>query len=164
MSQARIAVSFVCTGNICRSPTAEAVMRHLVRQANLDHAIEIDSAGTGAWHVGETRDRRSQAVGARRGMPLSGLARQFRRSDFARFDYVLALDRENLADLVRLAPDAPARAKLHLLREFDPASPPDSDVPDPYYGDVDGFERVFEICEAACRGLLDHVRRTHGLA
>lgn len=163
MSQARIAVSFVCMGNICRSPTAEAIMRALARQASLDHAIEIDSAGTGAWHVGETRDRRSLSVGAQRGMPLSGTARQFRPSDFARFDYVLAIDREILAELARLAPDAQARAKLHLLRKFDPKSPPDSDVPDPYYGDLDGFERVFDICEAACRGLLDHVRRTHKL-
>jgi protein-tyrosine phosphatase len=163
MSQARVEVSFVCTGNICRSPTAEAAMRHLVREARLDGAIEIDSAGTGAWHVGEARDERSQSVGLRRGMPLAGVARQFRRSDFARFDYVLALDRENLADLVRLAPDAESRAKVHLLREFDPASPPQSDVPDPYYGSIDGFERVFDICEAACRGLLDHLRRTHRL-
>jgi len=163
MSQPRIAVSFVCMGNICRSPTAEAVMRHLVRQVGLESAIEIDSAGTGAWHVGESRDERSHSVGLRRGMPLSGEARQFRPSDFARFDYVLALDRENFADLVRLAPDAESRAKVHLLREFDPDSPPDADVPDPYYGNVDGFERVFDICEAACRGLLDHVRRTHGL-
>jgi protein-tyrosine phosphatase len=163
MSQARVAVSFVCTGNICRSPTAEAVMRQLVRQAHLDGAIEIDSAGTGSWHVGEARDERSQAVGARRGMPLAGIARQFRRSDFARFDYVLALDRENLADLLRLAPDTQARAKVRLLREFDPASPPDTDVPDPYYGGIDGFERVFDICEAACRGLLDHLRQTHRL-
>jgi len=163
MNPTRVAVSFVCAGNICRSPTAEAVMRHLVRQAKLDHAIAIDSAGTGAWHVDEARDERSQAVGARRGMPLSGLARQFRGADFARFDYVLALDRENLADLMRLAPDARARAKLHLLRDFDPAAPPSSDVPDPYYGNIDGFERVFDICAAACRGLLDHLRRTHGL-
>ena len=163
MSQARVAVSFVCTGNICRSPTAEAVMRHLVREADLDNVIEIDSAGTGAWHVGEARDRRSQEVGARRGMPLAGVARQFRRSDFARFDYVLALDQENFEDLVGLAPDAQARAKVHLLRDFDPASPPHSDVPDPYYGGIDGFDRVFEICEAACRGLLNHLRRTHRL-
>jgi protein-tyrosine phosphatase len=113
--------------------------------------------------VGEARDQRSQAVGARRGMPLAGEARQFRRSDFARFDYVLALDRENLADLLQLAPDAQARAKLHLLREFDPDSPPNSDVPDPYYGGIDGFDRVFDICEASCRGLLDHLRKTHRL-
>ena len=163
MTRARVAVSFVCMGNICRSPTAEAVMRHLVQQAGLDGAIEIDSAGTGSWHVGEARDERSRSVGLRRGMPLTGEARQFRRSDFARFDYVLALDRENLADLVRMAPDATARAKVHLLREFDPASPPQADVPDPYYGSIDGFDLVFDICEAACRGLLDRLRRTHGL-
>jgi protein-tyrosine phosphatase len=139
-------------------------MRHLVQEAGLDSAIEIDSAGTGAWHVGEARDGRSQTVGQRRGMPLSGRARQFRRSDFARFDYVLAIDRENLADLIRLAPDAEARAKVHLLRSFDPASPPHSEVPDPYYGNIDGFDDVFDICEAACRGLLDHLRRTHRLS
>jgi protein-tyrosine phosphatase len=163
LSQRRIAVSFVCAGNICRSPTAEAVMRHLVQQAGLDSVIEIDSAGTGAWHVGEARDERSHSVGLRQGMPLSGEARQFRRSDFARFDYVLAIDRENLADLVRLAPDPEARAKVRLLREFDPASPPHADVPDPYYGNIDGFERVFDICKAACQGLLEHLRRTHRL-
>ena len=82
----------------------------------------------------------------------------------ADFDYVLALDHDNLAELMHLAPDAQARAKIHLLRAFDPASPPDSDVPDPYYGNIDGFESVFDICEAACRGLLDHLRRTHRLS
>ena len=138
-------------------------MRHLVKQAGLDNAIAVDSAGTGSWHVGEERDERSQAVGEQRGMPLTGVARQFARSDFARFDYVLALDRENFADLLRLAPNAEARAKVHLLREFDPSVPPQSDVPDPYYGSRDGFERVFDICEASCRGLLEYLRRTHGL-
>jgi protein-tyrosine phosphatase len=165
MSQqkARVAISFVCMGNICRSPTAEAVMRRLVKQAGLEKAIAIDSAGTGSWHVGEERDQRSREVGEERGMPLQGVARQFVRSDFTRFDYVLAMDRENFADLVRLAPNAEARAKVHLLREFDPSVPPQSDVPDPYYGGRAGFERVFDICEAACRGLLEDLRRTHGL-
>ncbi len=159
----RIAVSFVCMGNICRSPTAEAIMRHLVHQADLDEHIEVDSAGTGAWHVGEDRDPRSHEVAERRGMPLSGVARQFVRSDFARFDYVLGLDRENRADLRRLAPDDTARAKVHLLRDFDPRSPADSDVPDPYYGGPAGFEKVFDICLAACQGLLEHIRRHHNL-
>ena len=158
-----IAVSFVCMGNICRSPTAEAVMRYLVREAGLDHAIAIDSAGTGAWHEGEERDRRSRAVAKRRGMPIAGLARQFARSDFDRFDLVLALDEENARDLRSLAPTDVARAKIRLLREFDKDAAPGAEVPDPYYGGPEGFERVFDICLSACRGLLEHLRQTYQL-
>lgn len=138
-------------------------MRHLVKQAGLEHAIAVDSAGTGAWHVGEAPDRRSQVVGKRRGIPLGGQARQFKSADFSRFDYVLAIDRDIQAELADLAPSPEARAKIHLLRAFDPASPRDADVPDPYYGGPEGFEHVFDLCEAACRGLLDHLRRNHGL-
>lgn len=156
----QVAVSFVCMGNICRSPTAEAVMRNLVREAGLEHAIAVDSAGTGAWHIGEERDSRSQAVAKQRGMPITGVARQFVRADFDRFDLVLALDEDNLRDLHRLAPSEEARARIHLLREFDPGAPPDAEVPDPYYGGPDGFHQVFDICLSACRGLLEHLRRT----
>jgi protein-tyrosine phosphatase len=159
----RVAVSFVCMGNICRSPTAEAVMRHLVREAGLQNAIAIDSAGTGSWHVGEERDRRSRAVAKRRGMPISGLARQFTRGDFNRFDLVLALDEENARELRRLAPGDEARARIHLLREFDEGAAPGAEVPDPYYGGPEGFELVFDVCLAACRGLLDHLRQTYRL-
>ena len=163
-SSTPIRLSFVCLGNICRSPTAEAVMRHLVREAGLEDRIRIDSAGTGDWHVGEPRDRRSIEVGRRLGMPLSGTARQFQPSDFARFDYVLAMDRQNLAALERLAPDPAARAKIHLLRAFEPEPVAhDDEVPDPYYGGADGFDRVIDICTRACRGLLQHLRREHGL-
>jgi protein-tyrosine phosphatase len=159
-----VRVSFVCLGNICRSPTAEAVMRHLVREAGLGDRVAIDSAGTGDWHVGEPRDRRSLEVGRRRGMPLGGTARQFQPSDFDRFDYVLAMDRQNFANLQRLAPDEAARAKIHLLRTFEAAATPgDDEVPDPYYGGADGFDRVIDICEKACRGLLTHLRQVHGL-
>jgi protein-tyrosine phosphatase len=158
-----VRLSFVCLGNICRSPTAEAVMRHLVREAGLEKKILLDSAGLGDWHVGEPRDSRSQTVGRRRGIPLEGVARQFRAADFARFDHVLAMDRQNRDGLLALAPDAAARAKVRLLRSFDPAAPPDAEVPDPYYGGPQGFDRVFDICEAACRGLLEHLRRTHHL-
>lgn len=163
-----VRVSFVCLGNICRSPTAEAVMRHLVHAAGLDERIEIDSAGTGGWHVGEPRDRRSSAVGKQRGVPLGGRARQFVAVDFARFDYILAMDRQNLVTLLALAPDEASRAKVRLLRSFDRAGPSGSDgpaggdVPDPYYGGPQGFEEVFDICEAACRGLLAHIRGQHG--
>jgi protein-tyrosine phosphatase len=158
-----VRVSFVCLGNICRSPTAEAVMRHLVTQAGLGDRIVIDSAGLGDWHVGGPRDSRSQKVGRRRGIALEGVARQFVAADFDRFDYVLAMDRQNLNGLEALAPDEAARAKVHLLRSFDPASPPDAEVPDPYYGGPRGFDEVFDICQAACAGLLEHLRRTHDL-
>lgn len=159
----RAAVSFVCMGNICRSPTAEAVMHHLVHEAGLQDAIAIDSAGTGAWHVGEERDRRSRTVARRRGMPITGLARQFVRGDFDRFDLVLALDEENARELRRLAPTDEARAKIHLLREFDKNAGPGAEVPDPYYGGPEGFDLVFDICLSACRGLLEHLQKTYQL-
>jgi protein-tyrosine phosphatase len=158
-----IRLSFVCLGNICRSPTAQAVMRHLVREAGLEGQIQIDSAGTGEWHVGEARDPRSSAVGQRRGMPLYGRARQFQPEDFQKFDYVLAMDKQNRDALLELAPDDDAAAKVHLLRSFDPESPPEADVPDPYYGGAQGFDTVFDVCEAACRGLLAELRRRHNL-
>jgi protein-tyrosine phosphatase len=160
---APIRLSFVCLGNICRSPTAEAVMRHLIKKEGLERQIVLDSAGLGDWHVGAARDARSQAVGRRRGVPLEGVARQFQPEDFARFEYVLAMDRSNYKGLLALAPDEEARAKVRLLRSFDPASPPDAEVPDPYYGGPQGFDEVFDICEAACAGLLAHLRRKHAL-
>jgi protein-tyrosine phosphatase len=157
-----VRICFVCLGNICRSPTAEAVMRHLVEEAGLDGRIAIESAGTGDWHVGGARDRRSRAVGAARGIPLEGQAQQFTRADFERFDHVLAMDRANRDELLRLAGDGRDRAKVRLLRSFEPSAPPDAEVPDPYYGGPRGFEEVFDICERACRGLLAHLKRDHG--
>jgi protein-tyrosine phosphatase len=150
---------FVCLGNICRSPTAEGVMRHLVRERGLEDEIEIDSAGTGGWHVGAAPDERSAAAAKRRGIVLEGAARTVRPSDFEEFDLILAADRENLAALRALAPDEDARAKVRLLREFDPdsAGAPDLDVPDPYYGGERGFDDVLDLVEAACTGLLDEV-------
>jgi protein-tyrosine phosphatase len=151
---------FVCLGNICRSPTAEAVMRHLVRDAGLQDAVTIDSAGTGSWHVGSPPDRRSTHAASLRGITLEGAARQVTRSDFARFDLLVAMDAANRRDLQRLAPDREARAKVVALREFDEeaAAAGDLDVPDPYYGEADGFDDVLDIVDRACRGLLDHVR------
>jgi protein-tyrosine phosphatase len=159
-----VRISFVCLGNICRSPTAEAVMRHLVTEARLTDRIIIDSAGLGDWHVGGARDSRSQKVGRKRGIALEGVARQFVAEDFDRFDHVLAMDRQNRAGLLALAPDDAARAKVRMLRSFDPSAPPDAEVPDPYYGGPQGFDEVFDICETACRGLLAHLRRELGLA
>jgi protein-tyrosine phosphatase len=154
-----VRICFVCLGNICRSPTAEAVMRHLVIGAGLEREILIESAGTGDWHLGEPRDRRSQAVGHARGIPLSGVAQQFTGDDFDRYDYVLAMDRANRKELLRLARDDADRAKVRLLRSFDPTvAEEDPEVPDPYYGGPRGFEDVFDICDRACRGLLEQLR------
>lgn len=158
-----IHVCFVCLGNICRSPTAEGIMLALVDDATLSDHVVVESAGTGAWHVGEPADPRSRACASRRGVHLPSTARQFEVEDFARFHYVLAMDAENHADLLDLAPDEHAAAKVHLLRRFDPEADEDASVPDPYYGGDRGFDDVFDICEAACRGLLEHIRGRHDL-
>lgn len=154
---------FVCLGNICRSPIGEGVMRHLLREAGLEPQVEVDSAGTAGYHAGEPPDARARAAGRRFGVEVTGTARQFRRADFARFDYVLAMDRTNFEDLSELSPDAAARQKLHLLRSFDPEAPPGASVPDPYYGGDDDFDDVVRICLSACSRLLERLRRDHAL-
>jgi len=153
-------ILFVCMGNICRSPTAEGVMRALLRAEGLDGRIELDSAGTGDWHAGYPPDARAVAAARARAIELDGAARQVTTEDFERFDLVLAMDRENARELLARAPDDAARAKVRLLREFDPAAVAagDLDVPDPYYGGPHGFERVLDLVEAASRGLLDELR------
>jgi protein-tyrosine phosphatase len=155
-----VRVLFVCLGNICRSPTAEGTMRALVREAGLEDEIQLDSAGTGSWHVGSAPDRRAIIAAGARGIVLEGSAREVRPEDFEDFDLVLAMDRSNLRDLRRLAPSEQARAKVRLLRDFDPASAgaEDLDVPDPYYGAAGGFEEVLELVQAACSGLLEQIR------
>jgi protein-tyrosine phosphatase len=154
---------FVCLGNICRSPIGEGVMRHLVASAGLGDRVEVHSAGTAGYHVGEPPDSRACAAARRCGVEVNGRGRQFKRGDFARFDYVLAMDRANFEDLSALAPDAESRAKLHLLRSFDPESPAFASVPDPYYGDDADFDEVVRICRAACTALLERLRREHQL-
>ena len=146
-------------GNICRSPTAEAVMRGMLREHGLEDVVEVDSAGLGDWHAGQPPDHRAAAAASARGLTLEGAARAITGRDFEDYDLILAADRRNLRDLRAIAPRA-AREKLHLLREFDPASAgsPDLDVPDPYYGGEDGFVRVLDLVEAACRGLLAELR------
>jgi len=138
-------------------------MRRLLEREQLTASIAVDSAGTGDWHVGEPPDRRSAEAGARRGLRVQGRARQVEAQDFDRFDYLVAMDRSNLETLSRLAPSEDARAKVVLFRSFDPSAPRDAEVPDPYYGEGDGFEKVLDICEAACRGLLEHIRENHRL-
>jgi len=137
-------------------------MRHLLELEGLTAAVEVDSAGTAAYHSGEPPDRRATAAARARGVRVGGAARQFKASDWESFDYVLAMDRDNFDDLRRGA--APRHHdKLFLLRQFDPASPKHASVPDPYYGGDDGFEEVLDLCEAACRGLIAHLRRQHGM-
>ena len=153
-----VRICFICLGNICRSPTAEAVMRGLLEREGLGQLIDVDSAGTGAWHVGEPPDHRARVAGKRRGLEVSGTARKVVREDFERFDLLIAMDGSNRADLERLAPTVEASARIYLLRDFDASSSPGAEVPDPYYGGGDGFDRVLDICEAACGGLLEHVR------
>jgi protein-tyrosine phosphatase len=149
---------FVCLGNICRSPTAEGVMRALVREAGLQERIALDSAGTGGWHVGESPDARATEAAGRRGIVLEGAARKVRPRDFEEFDLILAMDASNLRDLQRLAPDDEAREKVRLLREWDPTADGDLDVPDPYYGEPGGFDRVLDLVQAACTALLEQLR------
>jgi protein-tyrosine phosphatase len=153
-------ILFVCLGNICRSPTAEGVMRHVVRDEGLEDAIEIDSAGTGGWHVGAPPDERATAAARRRDIVLDGAARKFEPADFDRFDLILAMDESNRRELLAQAPDEEARSRVRMLREFDPGSDgaPDLDVPDPYYGGEQGFEHVLDLVDAATRGLLDRLR------
>ena len=145
-------VLFVCMGNICRSPTAEGVFRHFVAEASLDDRIETDSAGTHAYHVGEPPDRRAVAAAERRGISLDGIrARRVTESDYDQFDYIIAMDSDNLASLKDDEPDN-ARASIHLFLEF--AEIAATEVPDPYYGGAAGFERVLDLVENASRGLL----------
>ncbi|MHB9798913.1 low molecular weight protein-tyrosine-phosphatase [Pseudomonas sp. MT3] len=150
-------VLFVCLGNICRSPTAEGIFRHKVREAGLEEGIEIDSAGTGDWHVGKAPDARTRAAALRRGYDLSALrARQVSVADFSRYDLILAMDHANLHDLKHLRAGG-GKAELDLfLRRFDLEI---DEVPDPYYGGDDGFEQVLDLVERACDGLLMEVKR-----
>jgi len=151
-------VLFVCLGNICRSPLAEGVFLHLVAESGVADEIEVDSAGTGAWHVGERPDPRSLEVAERHGIELPGHARRVGEEDFHRFDRIVAMDRSNLSDLESLRP-AGSEATLELLRDHDP-DPGDGEVPDPYYGGDDGFDRVYTMVRRSCAALLDEVLST----
>jgi len=155
-----IHVLFVCLGNICRSPTAEGVFRHLIEGHGLGDHIAIDSAGTAAYHVGHPPDGRSQAAARLRGVDLSiQRARQVSKADFDQFDYVLAMDTENLANLLAICPPDKAH-KVRLLLDF-AADGTGNNVPDPYYGEGDGFEVVLDMIEEASQGLLDDIRNKH---
>ena len=161
MSNGTVRVLFVCLGNICRSPMAEAVFRELVDKSNLRDQIEIQSAGTGSWHAGERAHRGTREVLSRHGIDPNGLiAKQVSQDMLDNADYVIAMDSQNVADLRRLDYRGALSGKLHRLLDFAPAGFP-QDVPDPYYDDR--FEYVYELVDAGSRGLLAHIRKTHRL-
>lgn len=157
-----LGVLFVCTGNICRSPTAEGMFRHAVARAGLAERVRIDSAGTHGYHVGEPPDRRSVAAAKARGVDLSALrARRVEAADFHRFDLLLAMDRGHLSHLARMGPPGSA-GRLQLFLDFAPPPWRGRDVPDPYYGQAGHFEEVLDLVAAGTEGLLAEVRRRLG--
>jgi protein-tyrosine phosphatase len=153
----RTSVLFVCLGNICRSPLAEGVFRHLADEAGLTERFDIDSAGTGSWHVGERPDARAAMVALQHGVALDCRARQLTEDDLRRFDYVIAMDRENLQNIRRMADAIGSEAEVVLLRDFDPEGGGD-EVPDPYYGGASGFETVYEMVQRSCAHLLERLK------
>jgi protein-tyrosine phosphatase len=158
-----ISVLFVCLGNICRSPLAEGVFRKLVKEAGLESRFHIDSAGTSGYHDGEGADPRTITVARKRGVMVDSISRKVTEQDLHRFEYIVAMDSDNLRKLRRLAERTRPDARLHMLRLFDPQANGDMDVPDPWYGGESSFEHVQDIIERACRELLAQLKETHGL-
>lgn len=158
----KVSVLFVCMGNICRSPTAEGVFRHLVRQEQLEDRVHTDSAGTHAYHIGNPPDPRALVTAECRGIELQDLrARRVLAEDFELFDYVLAMDRDNYEILATICPPG-YETRLRMFLEFAPHLNI-AEVPDPYYGGASGFERVFDMVEEAAKGLLAEIRTAHNL-
>jgi len=156
----QVKVLFVCMGNICRSPTAEGVFRHVVEKSGLTNQIHIDSAGTHAYHVGNPPDPRAQETSLKRNINLSSQrARKIKKDDFTEFDYVIAMDHSNVSDLDPLCP-CEHRDRLHLFLEFSDNFD-EEEVPDPYYGGAQGFEHVLDLVEDASRGLLASIQDKH---
>ncbi len=161
LKKAEIRILMVCLGNICRSPTAQKALEKIIENEGLSSIIEVDSAGTGDYHIGAPPDPRSAAAAARRGYDLSAVrARQVCPQDFNSFHYLFAMDRTNLKDLRTICPSG-HRSKLHLLLEF--ADTSHEAVPDPYYSGPDRFELVLDLVEQACAGVLQHLRSTHNI-
>jgi protein-tyrosine phosphatase len=160
---AMVKVLFVCMGNICRSPVAEGVFRRMLEGAGLEQKVYVDSAGTHSYHVGAPPDPRSQATALRRGIDLRALrSRKVVVADFAQFDYVLAMDRDNLEQLLAYCQDPQLRGRIQLLMDYAP-NLPEREVPDPYYGGPNGFERVMDLIETAAEGLLVNIRQRYRL-
>ena len=158
-----VRVLFVCLGNICRSPLAHALFQQKVAEAGLADRVEVDSAGTGDWHVGDPPDARMTATAEAHGVDLSDLrGRQLERADLADTDHVFVMDKQNLHDALALDPDGDHGTRVRLFREFDP-EPGDYQVPDPYYGDGDGFETVYAIVDRTTDAVLGRLRAAYGL-
>ena len=154
---------FVCMGNICRSPMAEGIFRKLLENQRLDGQVQVDSAGTHEYHVGNPPDSRARRIALNRGVNLDGLtARRVTTEDFAAFDYLLAMDEDNYRGLLNRCPDEALHSRIHLIMDFAPKSL-EREVPDPYYGGTIGFERALDLLEDASAGLLAHVRKAHRL-
>jgi protein-tyrosine phosphatase len=149
---------FVCLGNICRSPTAEGIFQHLVNERGLQPYFEIDSAGTSAYHIGESANSKSQAIANKHGVTLHSKARRFESFDLGYFDLIIAMDKENLSNILQLDSKNEHDEKIILLREFDP-TPEHKEVPDPYNGGINGFENVFDVVERSCENLLDELEK-----
>jgi low molecular weight protein-tyrosine phosphatase len=163
MGEPGVSVLFVCLGNICRSPLAEAVFREFVVREGLTAEFDIDSAGTSGYHDGQGADPRTIEVAARRGVRVDSISRRIVAEDFDRFSLMLAMDEDNLERLEHLSARVGASTEIRLLREFDPEANGDLAVPDPYYGGTRGFDNVQDIVERSCSVLLDELRRRHKL-
>lgn len=159
-----ISVLFVCLGNICRSPMAEGIFLNLLERHGLQEHISCDSAGTSGYHIGDRPDPRMRATAQRHGFELRSRARQLLAEDRALFDYIIAMDRDNLTDIreLWLADPQTERAELLLMRSFDP-TPEDGNVPDPYYGGTEGFEYVYRILDRSNQKFLQHIREKHDI-
>ncbi|WP_448533623.1 low molecular weight protein-tyrosine-phosphatase [Parathermosynechococcus lividus] len=155
-----IRLLFVCLGNICRSPAAEGIMQDLVAKAGLADKIQCDSAGTSNFHIGDPPDARMVMTARQRGLHLNSRARQFHHGDFEEFDLILAMDRDNYQDILRLDPEGNYRDKVRLICDFCQQHTT-KDVPDPYYGDRQGFEKVLDLLNDACAGLLTYLQQTY---
>ena len=153
-----VKISFVCLGNICRSPLAQGVFQDLVNREKLNQKIFVSSAGTGNWHIGNLPDERMRQTAQSKGIQLVSRAQQFQSKDFNRFNLVLAMDHSNLARLAEIAPSTLSPDKLMLFRSFDPKSNGDQDVPDPYYGGAKGFEEVYRMVERTCPPILAYIK------
>ena len=146
---------FVCLGNIVRSPLAESLFRYYADRNGVGNKYRVDSAGMADWHTGEPPDLRMRRVAAKHGVPHDGTARSFLREDLDRFDLILIMDKDNYEDILYLDPSKEQLSKVHFLREFDPEGGPREEVPDPYYGGIDGFEMVYEVIDRSVQGLFN---------
>jgi len=154
-------ICFVCLGNIVRSPLAESLFKYHADRRGVGHQYQVDSAGMADWHAGEPPDLRMRRVAAQHGVPHDGRARGFRKADLERFDLILIMDEDNYDDIRYLEPSEEQLGKVHFLREYDPEGGPRQEVPDPYYGGIEGFEMVYEVIDRSVQGLLDYLDKNN---